>query len=106
MESPTIPKLKVPLQMGENGGLAVVEQDSSEEVAACVYALIATERGSRLEDPDYGVEDASFDQFPPDDAIDEWLTQIARYEPRARVRTVAELEDLVATVTVAVGVSQ
>jgi phage baseplate assembly protein W len=103
MESPTVPKLKVPLQMGA-GGFATVEQDSPEEVAACVYALVATERGSRLEDPDYGVEDASFDEFPPEDAIDEWLVQIGRYEPRARVRTVAELEALIATVTVRVGV--
>lgn len=92
----------VPLQL-RAGGLATVEQGSVEEIAACVYALISTERGSRLEDPDYGVEDASFDQFPPEDAIDEWLVQIQRYEPRARVRTLAELEDLIAHVIVRVG---
>lgn len=103
METPTVPKLKVPLQMGATG-LAVVEQGSAEEVAASVYALIATERGSRLEQPDYGVEDASFEQFPPEEAIDEWLVQISRYEPRAKVRTVAELEDLIALVTVGVSV--
>lgn len=104
MEAPTIPKLKVPLQMGATG-LAVVEQDSVEEVAACVYALIATERGSRLEEPDYGVEDASFSTLPMDDEIDEWLVQIDAWEPRAKVRTTQDIEDLIATVTVEVGVA-
>lgn len=101
--APVIPKLRVPPRMGD-GNLAVVEQDSPEEIAASVYALLATERGSRLGDPDYGVEEAGFDQFPPTEAIDEWLAQIERYEPRARVRTVAELEDLIARVTILVGV--
>jgi phage baseplate assembly protein W len=98
-----VPKLRVPLQMGASN-LATVEQDSSEEITASVYALLATERGSRLGDPDYGVEEAGFDQFPPDEAIDEWLVQIGRYEPRARVRTVAELEGLLARINVRVGV--
>lgn len=99
----TIPKLRVPLQL-DGSALATVEQDSPEEVAASVYALLATERGSRLADPDYGVEEAGFEQFPPDEAIDEWLVQIEKYEPRARVRTVTELEDLIALVNVRVGV--
>lgn len=98
-----VPRLRVPIQMG-NPGLAVVEQDSPEEVAQSVYVLLSTERGSRLADPDYGVEEAGFEQFPPNDAIDEWLVQIAKYEPRARVRTVAELEDLLTRVTVLVRV--
>lgn len=90
--------------MGQ-ASLATVEQDSSEEVAASVYALLATERGSRLGDPDYGVEEAGFEVFPPEEAIDEWLVQIERYEPRARVRTIAELEDLLTRVSVRVGVA-
>jgi phage baseplate assembly protein W len=98
-----IPKLKVPLRMGD-GGLAVVDQDSPEEVAASVYALLSTERGSRLGDPDYGVEEAGFEVFPPEEAIDEWMVQIERYEPRARVRTIAELEGLLARLSIRVGV--
>jgi len=98
---PTVPKLKVPLQL-EGEGLAVVEQDSVEEVAACVYALLATERGSRLEEPDYGVEEVIWDGYPVD--LDEWLTQIAIWEPRAEVRTRDELEELLEVLTVEVGV--
>jgi phage baseplate assembly protein W len=103
MESPTVPKLKIPLQL-DGTSLAVVEQGSSEEIAQSVYALLSTERGSRLGDPDYGVEEAGFDQWPPEEAIDEWLVQIERYEPRARVRTVAELDDLIGHLVVRVGV--
>jgi len=103
MEAPTVPKLKIPLQL-DGTSLATVEQDSPEEVAASVYALLSTERGSRLGDPEYGVEEAGFEVFPPVDAIDEWLVQIERYEPRARIRTVAELEDLIARLNIRVGV--
>lgn len=99
---PVIPKLKVPLQMGTLG-LATVEQDSPEEVAACVYAIVTTERGSRLENPDYGCEALEFDQMPLTDGLDEVLTQIGKYEPRARVRTAQEIEDMVGVLQIRVG---
>jgi hypothetical protein len=103
METPTVPRLKVPIQMGSNGSLATVEQDSQEEIAASVYALIATLRGSLLEEPDLGVEETAWEQFPPDDALDEWLVQIEEWVPEAQVTTAAELEDLMTLVEVAVG---
>lgn len=100
--TPAIPKLRVPLQM-RNGRLALVEQDSQDNVAACVYALLATERGSRLEDPDFGVEDPTFATMPVD--VDEWLEQIAAYEPRAEVQTAQEVGDLIGAVLVEVGLT-
>jgi phage baseplate assembly protein W len=99
MLTPTIPKLRVPLRL-ENGRLGVCEQDSQENVAACVYAVLATERGSRLEDPDFGVESTVFDEFPFD--VDEWLEQIAAYESRASVKTAQEIEDTVGRIIVGV----
>lgn len=102
MPTPTIPKLRVPLRL-ENGRLALVEQDSQDNVAACVYAILSYERGSRLEDPDFGVESRLFDQMPVD--VDEWLEQIAAYEPRASVQTQQEIEDLTGLVLVEVGPS-
>lgn len=98
--APTIPKLRVPLRL-EGGRLGVCEQDSQENVAACVYAVLAYERGSRIEDVDYGVEDPSFAQFPFD--VSEWLEQIATYEPRAEVQTEQEIEDTLAAILVEVG---
>lgn len=102
MPTPTVPKLRVPLQL-ENGRLALVEQDSQSNVAACVYSILSYERGSRLEDPDFGVESRLFDQLPVD--IDEWLEQVAAYEPRASVKTQQEVEDLIGTVLVEVGLT-
>jgi phage baseplate assembly protein W len=102
MPSPAIPKLRVPLRL-ENGRLGICEQDSQENVAACVYAILSYERGSRVEDPEFGVEDPSFDQQPLD--LDEWLEQIATYEPRARVTTQQEVDELIAVVLVEVGLA-
>lgn len=83
------PKLAVPLRMG-SAGLARVEQDTSDEIAACVYALMATERGARLEEADYGVADPTFDPLPLD--LGEALAQISIYEPRAEVETAQDVE--------------
>lgn len=95
-----VPKLRVPLRL-ENGRLALVEQSSQDNVAACVFAILSYERGSRIEDPDFGVESRLFDQMPVD--VDEWLEQISAYEPRAGVTTQQEIEDLTGRVLVEVG---
>lgn len=100
MPTPTVPKLRVPLRL-ENGRLALVEQGSQDNVAGCVYAILSYERGSRLEDPDFGVEDPTFGTMPLD--LDEWFEQIAAYEPRAQVQTQQEIEDLTDLVLVEVG---
>lgn len=94
-----IPKMRVPLRL-DGGRLATVEQDSVDNVAACVYAVLATERGSRIEDPDFGIEDPTFEQLPVD--LDEWLEQIATYEPRAEVETAQDVEAALAIVGVKV----
>lgn len=100
MPSPTIPKLRIPLQM-QNGRLALVEQDSADNVAACVFAILAYERGSRIEDPNFGVESLVFDQWPLD--LSEWLEQIARYEPRASIETEQEISEALGRIGVKVG---
>lgn len=100
-----VPKLKVPLQM-DSTGLATVEQGSDDEIAACVYAIIATPRDSRLEEADYGVEDASFEDMPPAESIDEWLVQIGVWEPRAEVSTAEEVDDLLDRISVQVGLAE
>lgn len=103
MASPLVPKLRIPLRV-ENGRLALVEQDSQSNVAACVYAILSYERGSRIEDPNFGIESPDFAQLPLDTA--EWLEQIARYEPRAEVRTSQEVSELIASVLAEVGIGR
>lgn len=91
-----VPKLKVPLEMGE-GGFSVVEQDSEDEIAQCVYAIQATPRGSRIEEPDFGITDPTFEQGGMD--LGESLLAISTWEPRAEVASEQELEDLTARIT-------
>jgi len=88
-----VPKLRVPLAMGQHG-LEAVEQGTADEVAACVYAIVATTVGSRVELPAFGVEDPTFEQLPLNlqTAI---LSAVARWEPRATVTSVQEVEELV-----------
>lgn len=95
-----IPKLRVPLRV-ENGRLGICEQDSQENIAACVYTVLSYERGSRIEDGNFGIEDPSFAQLPVDTA--EWLEQIAIYEPRATVTTFQEVSELITSVLIEVG---
>lgn len=102
MPSPAM-KLRIPLRL-ENGRLGICEQDSQENVAACVYAILAYERGSRIEDPDFGVEDPTFADLPFDER--EWLEQIARYEPRAEVSTSEEVMEAIDVILAEVGLGR
>lgn len=81
MASPLIPKLSIPLTMGAHG-LESVEQGSIDEITGCVYAIIATPLGSRVELPDFGVEDPTFEQLPLDLEI-QFMAAVAEWEPRA-----------------------
>lgn len=99
MATPLIPKLKVPLTMGANG-FETVEQGSIDEIAQCVYAILATPLGSRIDDVEFGVEDPTFDQLPLDTR--EMLQQVQLYEPDAEVTIVQEIEELAARVVVEV----
>lgn len=98
--APLIPKLRVPLEFG-TAGFRTVEQDSEDEIAQCVYGLIATPLGSRLEDPELGVEDPTFEQGGPN--FSEWQAAAAAFEPRAAaLLTSSQLEEGVANVVVQV----
>lgn len=94
-----VPKLRVPLEMGATG-FRTVEQDSLDDVAQCVYAVMATERGSRIEDPDFGITDPTFEQGGMD--VGEALLQIGTWEPRANVTIEQDIVDLTDAVTVEV----
>ena len=68
--------------------IALIEQDTIEEIAQCVYTVLATELGSRDEEPEFGVTDQAHRKLGADfneieQAIDEW-------EPRAIVSDVDE----------------
>lgn len=77
-----IPHLAMPFQV-INGQWVTVEQDTDDEVAHCVKNICAFERGYRIEDPDFGIDDPTFTVMPIDtEDIDSTL---AVYEDRAQV---------------------
>lgn len=99
---PDTPHFALPFRF-VNGHAAEVEQDTVEDIAACVEAVLRTRPGERDELPEFGTPDLTFTQRPVDtdallDAVEEW-------EPRARL-LVEERPDLfdetVARVRVAV----
>lgn len=84
--APLIPNLRWPLEMTDQGTLAVVEHGSLDEVRQSVQHLLATPLGSRLLSPDVGVPDFTFAQGGIDpEALTELLTDEDRGEPRADI---------------------
>lgn len=99
MAYPLTPKLKIPLAL-EGGALATVEQGTVDEVAQCVYAIVATPLGSRIDDLDFGIEEPAFEELPLD--VTEMLAQVNTYEPDAQVSVAQEIEELAGRVVVEV----
>lgn len=75
-----IPHFAVPFQFA-NGVAAVNEQDSADDIEACVLAIASYTLGSRIEKPDFGVPDQTFRQGGVDGAT--LAAAITRWEPRA-----------------------
>lgn len=78
---PDTPHFALPFRL-EGGSFAVNEQDSAEDVAACVEAVIRTRPGERDELPAFGVTDPAFQQAPID--TDLLVEQVNEWEPRAK----------------------
>lgn len=95
-----IPRLKIPLSVTD-GKFATVEQDSAAEVAQCVYSSLATEEGSRVELPDYGLPSMLFAQGGVD--LEEVRSTVGEDEPRAtEILTETEWAGLTERVTIGV----
>lgn len=60
----------------------VVEQDTLDDIAQSVQIILTTLRGSRIELPNYGVEDLTF-SAPL--AFEDAMSAILEWEPRASV---------------------
>lgn len=77
-------RLAWPLRLDPTTGrLATVEQDSDEDIAQCIRAIVRTRLGGRPDLPDMGVPDPTFEEQPID--TDAAREQIERHEPRVAV---------------------
>lgn len=91
-----VPHFSLPFRIVA-GTPAVTEQDTLEEIADCVEAIIRTPSGTRLELPDFGIPEQSFslngaDPAPIAAAVQEW-------EPRATTAAEADNESLLEFIT-------
>lgn len=93
------PQLAHPFRV-ESGRVATVDQDSLEEIRACVLASLRTRLGSRMDEPDYGVPSQVFKRHPRHPVPDVFLRAVERDEPRAALLGTAEVEDLILRVVI------
>lgn len=75
-----IPHFALPLRLA-GGTFATVEQDTVDDVAACVEAIVRYPRGHRTDVPEFGIDDPVFalDGADPEDLLDD----VREWEPRA-----------------------
>jgi phage baseplate assembly protein W len=99
-----VPHFSYPFRLTGSGSVAVVEQDTTDEIAQCVQAIISTDEGSRVEIPEFGVRSllgTSYRATLPN----EILRKVQQFEPRAVVDldlTVDKIDDLIRYVNVTV----
>lgn len=79
----TIPHFDLPFRFTPKGPVAVVQQNSQQDVRNCVEAVVRTEKGSRIFSPDFGIVDPTFAVYPVD--LDEIQSQVVLNEPRATI---------------------
>jgi hypothetical protein len=79
---PDVPHFDLPFRFASSSA-AVVEQDSLEEIANCVYAVLVCPLGFRVELPTYGTPDPTFSMPSPD--LDELREVVTTWEERASV---------------------
>jgi len=77
-----VPHFSLPFRFG-NPTAAVSEQDSLDEIADCVLAVLVCPAGFRVELPQFGLPDPTFAMPTPD--LDEIREAIDTWEPRAAV---------------------
>jgi phage baseplate assembly protein W len=102
---PRIPQLELPIRFTSSSGrlvLAVVEQDSLDEIATNVATILLFPKGHRDDKPAFGNPDQAFAKAISLEMIKQ---AIVTWEPRAEMLSTLELEDLVARVTVLVSQS-
>lgn len=89
-----IPHFSFPFRRTMNGkSVVVTEQDMDDEILDCLEVLLTTERGERIELPDYGLPDPLFVQGGM--SLETIQQVIATWEPRANaVVTRGDLDDM------------
>jgi len=99
--APIVPKLRVPFQISGNKA-EVIEQDSDEEIAQCVEAVLKTVIGTRIDRSEFGVPDLAF-RTAPGSLPAVVRKAVERWEPRADVALIEEIANTDQTLHVNLG---
>jgi phage baseplate assembly protein W len=78
------PQISLPFEILPNGRVREVEQDSLDEIAMAVEAILRYPVGYREELPDFGIPDLTF-RTDRQEVSNLLLTYVSRWEPRARI---------------------
>lgn len=81
-----IPHFSLPFRI-VNGAAAVSDQNSDAEIGDCVAAVCLTQKGQRIEEPTYGIDDPTF--LRGDQAAAALLQEIEPWEPRADIHLIS-----------------
>ena len=90
-----IPHFTFPFEFG-----AYNEQDSIEDVKACVAAILSCPLGNRVEEPSFGISDQAFGLSGAN--LGELRSAVSRWDSRADTDIDQIIEEATATVTVGV----
>lgn len=71
-------------------GPVVVEQDTSEDIAACVYRICVCTEGFREDQPEFGISEPVFTTVPLE--LEGLVGSIERWEPRAELEVSEQAE--------------
>jgi len=77
-----VPQLNWPIRVQGND-YDTCQQDTDQEAAVNVTVLCCFERGTRIEQPDFGITDPTFQLMPVNTG--EIQRQVDLYEPRAQL---------------------
>jgi hypothetical protein len=99
-----VPHFDLPFRFS-SGSVAVVEQDTSDDVANCVEAILRTSYGFRTQDntPDFGINDPLFENIPVN--IESIKSTILSQEPRAEIvitEDMDRLDNMIENITVGI----
>lgn len=75
-----LPHFAYPFQYGADGTVNVVEQNTPDEIAACVANIAVCPSGYLPHDPALGIDDLAFSTIPLD--LPGLIVQVSGQEPR------------------------
>ena len=82
MPAISTPHFALPFRM-HRGATVCVEQDTLDDIACCIEAVLRTAPGDRIVSPEFGSPELAFNQRPLN--LDDVVNRVELWEPRAAI---------------------